>query len=203
MLSTNGKHQRGTFHFETQSVNFTVISASNAISSPLENLRPLKRFQCWNTFYSFLLLCTTIIRGCLPNTRDVYELENNFSTIYPRRLGSFKSFYDTAVSYPSPFTVSRTVGRKLIKANGECELQLQEARVSRSKVDRRSENPPSGCRNHDRGHLRELIDAETQFDQNAERVWYSYNWKSLRDSIESGIFEDIAVLNGASDVSRR
>lgn len=131
--------------------------------------------------------------------RDVYELENNFSAIYPRRLGSFKSFYDTAVSYPSLFTAA--IGRKLIKANGECELQLQETRASRSRVDRRDENSPSGYRNHNRGRLRELIDAETRnaipskFDTRTTESHYESN--------KSGIFERRCAVNGTFDVSER
>lgn len=56
--------------------------------------------------------------------------------------GSFKSFYDTGTTprlYPSPFAAA-IVGRKLIKANEECELQLQETRASRSWANHVGEN---------------------------------------------------------------
>lgn len=87
----------------------------------------------------FLVRCArwSFAAVCLRSWR-LRAPRNNFSAIYPRQLGSLKSFYDTAVSYPSSFTAS--MGRKLIKANGECELQLQETRASRSRVDRRGEN---------------------------------------------------------------
>lgn len=153
-------------------MNFAVICASGAINSPLESLLFLKRFQCQcTTFHSFLKTGCTTTEDHLRllskfRERGVYELENNFLAIHPRRTiqGSFKSFYDTDATprlCPSPFAAVIT-GRKLIKANEECEVQLQETRASRSRADHVGENsalrmPQSRPRTYRRGNPRRVF----------------------------------------------
>lgn len=137
-------------------------------------------------------------------TRDVYELENNFSAILrdPPQLGSFKSFYDTAVSYPSPFAAS--IERKLIKASGECELQLQETRASRSRVDREGENsalriPQSRSRLSPRAYRC----GNAKRDSVVTRKFDACTMESYHDkSVENKVIR--AAVNGSHfDVSRR